>query len=82
MSTQYLDTWSRERNAGKVSAWERLRAGFASGRFARNDKAERTLVSGLDARKLALLVDVSHWQGDINLATIVNQGDVAMCLPT
>lgn len=71
--TKYLDTWSLERRAGRLSLVDRLRLALM--------QPEQTLISGLDASKLALMVDISHWQGDVDIARMVREGGIAACLP-
>jgi len=39
------------------------------------------MISGLDATKLALMVDISHWQGDVNIAQMVREGHVSAVAP-
>jgi GH25 family lysozyme M1 (1,4-beta-N-acetylmuramidase) len=73
METQYLDTWSLKRETGKLSLIDQLKLKL--------QKPEKTLISGLDATKLALMVDISHWQGDVDIAHMVSTGKVAMCMP-
>lgn len=74
--TQYLDTWSRERSAGRLSRLSLL----DRIKLAQMVKVQ-TLISGLDATQLALMVDISHWQGDVDVARMVRDGRVAMLIP-
>jgi GH25 family lysozyme M1 (1,4-beta-N-acetylmuramidase) len=64
----YLDAWSQSRSVGKLSLAQRLE-------LALKPKAE-TLISGLDPTKLALMIDISHWQGDVDIARMVSEGSV------
>lgn len=73
MAEQYLDVWSERRNTGKLSILDRIKLA--------TQKPEQTLISGLDATKLALMVDISHWQGDVDIAQMVMDGKVACLLP-
>ena len=47
---QYLDTWSNNRTVGKLSLLDRIRLAIK--------KATPTLISGLDATQLALMVEL------------------------
>lgn len=69
---QYLDIWSESRNAGKLSLAQRLDLALAP--------KGKTLISGLDQTKLALMIDISHWQGDVNIGQMVSEGKVALCM--
>jgi GH25 family lysozyme M1 (1,4-beta-N-acetylmuramidase) len=71
---EYLDTWSQRRTTGELSLIDKIKLRLMQ-------TVEKTLVSGLDATKLARIIDISHWQGDVDIALMVRLGDVAMCLP-
>lgn len=70
---QYLDTWSNRRTVGRLSLLDRIK-------LARM-RPEQTAISGLDASQLALLIDISHWQGDVDIAMMVRDGGIAGCFP-
>jgi len=38
-------------------------------------------ISGLDPTKLALMVDISHWQGDVDIARMVREGHISAVSP-
>lgn len=69
---QYLDTWSRPGHAAKNAEPSML---------SRGADILRTLglVSGLDAQKLALYVDTSHWNGKLDLAKMPIPAIMAKC---
>lgn len=71
--TEYLDTWSRERKSGRLGLIDRVKLAL--------QRPEQTLISGLDATQLALMIDISHWQGDVDIALMVREGGIAGCLP-
>jgi GH25 family lysozyme M1 (1,4-beta-N-acetylmuramidase) len=69
---QYLDTWSRSRNH-EVDAPDTDAVSFAL--------TPAGSVSGLDPTTLALMIDISHWQGDVDIQRMVTEGGIAMCFP-
>lgn len=69
----YLDTWTRDKKAVRVSAYDRLRI--------KAMKVDPTLISGLDPAKLALGVDISHWQGTVDFKTLRTDGKVSIVFP-
>jgi GH25 family lysozyme M1 (1,4-beta-N-acetylmuramidase) len=69
---EYLDTWSISRNH-EADAPDMDALSFAltlSGS-----------VSGLDPTTLALMIDISHWQGSVDIARMATEGDLAMVFP-
>lgn len=61
--TEYLDTWMIDRKKfGRLSLWNEIRRRFLP--------PERTLVSGLDPLKLARYIDVSHYNGEVDIAIV------------
>jgi GH25 family lysozyme M1 (1,4-beta-N-acetylmuramidase) len=69
----YLDVWSN------TDAWTILNEPEAEEQsFA---IALAGSVSGLDPTTLALMIDISHWQGDVDVAKMVKEGNLAMVFP-
>jgi GH25 family lysozyme M1 (1,4-beta-N-acetylmuramidase) len=72
---EYFDTWSqtRMRTIGNLSALQRMQLALI--------QPVPTLISGLDATKLALMVDISHWQGDVDIQRMVTEGHISALSP-
>jgi GH25 family lysozyme M1 (1,4-beta-N-acetylmuramidase) len=70
---QYLDTWSRSRTHEGEIIPDVDAVSFAL--------TPTGSVSGLDPATLALMIDISHWQGDVDLKRMVTEGGIAMCFP-
>jgi GH25 family lysozyme M1 (1,4-beta-N-acetylmuramidase) len=68
--THYLDTWSKTRNNGKLSFGQRVQLAFMP--------VMKTLIGTLDPSTLARQIDISHWDGDVDIARMVREGDIAM----
>lgn len=68
--TGYLDTWSLKKTTGELSLAQRLELAYKT--------TTKTLFSGLDGKTLALMVDISHWQADVDVALMVRDGKLAM----
>jgi GH25 family lysozyme M1 (1,4-beta-N-acetylmuramidase) len=68
--TDYLDTWSQSRNHAAEDDPGAL--AFEVG---------PAMISGLDPSTLAICVDYSHWQGDVDIAKMKAEGGVAMAMP-
>lgn len=78
MTEQFLDVWSRERSAGRLSLWQRF-VRWITGLLAR---FVPSLIGGLDPASLALMVDVSHWQGpNLDVALMRRDGKISALLP-
>lgn len=60
--TEYLDFWTRDRRAGRLSLAQRLQFALAP--------KPATLISGLDQTKLAIGIDTSHWNGKLSPALV------------
>jgi GH25 family lysozyme M1 (1,4-beta-N-acetylmuramidase) len=71
--TQYLDTWTRDRHAGKLSLLSKLKLHFL--------KQAASLIGTLDPTTLARGIDISHWQGDVDIAKHKAEGDISFVFP-
>lgn len=69
----YLDTWTRDAKAGKLSLLDKVKI--------KAMKVDPSLISGLDPVKLALGTDISHWQGTVDFKTLRTDGKVSIVFP-
>lgn len=74
MTETYLDAWSKKRATGQLNLLQKAL-------IALSPKPEMMgLLSGLNQNTAARIADVSHWNGDIDVPTMRDQGDVAMLI--
>jgi len=71
---EYLDSWSLRPRSKALTPGQRLALAL------RRD-AGAQLIGGMDARLMADGVDVSHWQGSVDLARMKREGGIAFCFP-
>jgi GH25 family lysozyme M1 (1,4-beta-N-acetylmuramidase) len=71
--TKYLDTWTRDAKVGKLNLIDRYNLWRM--------KEEPTLIGTLDPTTLARQIDISHWQGDVDIAKMKAEGDISMVFP-
>jgi GH25 family lysozyme M1 (1,4-beta-N-acetylmuramidase) len=72
MKARYLDTWELNKHH-KPGLLQKVQLALTPD--------DKTLIGSLDPTKLARAVDVSHWQGEIDVRRIKDDGDVALLLP-
>jgi len=70
---KYLDTWERDKRSGKLGMLDKIKLALMP--------EDKTLIGSLDPTTLARGVDWSHWQGDVDFARFVADGDVAAGMP-
>lgn len=67
--TVYLDLWTQNRTVGRLTILQQLQI--------KTMEQPPALVGGLDQNSLALMVDISHWNGDVNVRQMVSEGQIA-----
>lgn len=72
--TNYFDTWTRDRHIGELSWLQKLQLKLMKA-------PGLTLIGGLDATRLALMVDISHWQGEVDIQRMVTEGHISAVSP-
>lgn len=72
---EYLDTWSLKQASKQLSWYDQVRL------FLQRKETEQSLISGGDATKMADGIDISHWQGDVDISLMRSQGKISFCFP-